>query len=104
MSPKLKSEAEEILLSIVSERDNKNYNYPTRKAAVDGLVVLQSVSSIGKLESLRPLFSNQDQPWLTRKINSIKESQKDDNTSLKKEIISLKDRISKLETKVLNDN
>jgi len=95
-----KKEAKEKLLKIVSEGENFNHNYPVRKAAVLGLVTLKAEDVISHLESMRHLFSNQDQPWLTRRINSLKNAKKDDNENLKKELQTLKEKVSQLEKKL----
>ena len=96
---KKRKEAKERLLKLAGEGNNSNYNYPVRKAAVLGLVAFEEEDVVPTIESLRPLFSNQDQPWLTRRVTAIKNAKKDDQASLKKELNTLKEKVAELEKK-----
>ena len=93
-------EAKEKLLKIASTSDNANYNYFVRRAAVEGLVLIGESDVISTLESIKPLFVNQDQPWLTRKMKVLKEKKKKEEEELKSELNSLKEKISSLEKKL----
>lgn len=90
-------ETEELLLEIVKFKENSDFNYLARKAAVLGLVTLQSARSVNVLKSVRSNFVNQDQPWLTRRINDIENSSKQNKIDLENEIQSLKLSLDLLE-------
>ena len=85
--------------------------YKIRLHAVRALASLAAPSSIGKINSVRPLFAGQDAPILDRVIASIRKKQKGDPSKalqaniskLEKKIAALEDNIEKLQARENHD-
>lgn len=75
-------------------------DHNVRVQAVEALVALQEKSVYTEIDSSRHMYSNDDRPWLDRKLSELLEGGATSEQAAKEQIEKLEDRVRKLEDKL----
>ncbi|KAI8375207.1 peptidase family M1-domain-containing protein [Blakeslea trispora] len=91
-SDRLKNEAIEVLGTLI-----RDPNASVRRSAISGLVKMNVTSKYGQIETVKSMYSTDEQAWVDRKLVELRSSSANGSQN---EINAQKEIIDKLETRV----